>query len=42
MTSTLDDVVRARAEQSGAAGFLKKPFYPADLDTILDRIYEVR
>ena len=40
MTSTVDDVVRARAESSGAAGFLKKPFYPADLDTILDRIYD--
>ena len=42
MTSTVDDVIRARAESSGAAGFLKKPFYPADIDAILDRIYDRR
>jgi len=39
MTSTTDDVVADRARRAGAAAFLKKPFYPADIDTILHRIF---
>jgi CheY-like chemotaxis protein len=39
MTSTIDDALAARAESSGAAAFLKKPFYPADIDAVLDKIY---
>jgi len=39
MTSTADDVVAERARRAGAAAFLKKPFYPADIDTILHRIF---
>jgi len=39
MTSTTDDVVAERARRTGAAAFLKKPFYPADIDTILHRIF---
>jgi CheY-like chemotaxis protein len=39
MTSTESAAVANQAEASGAAGFLRKPFYPADIDEILDRIY---
>jgi CheY-like chemotaxis protein len=39
MTSTVDEAVAERARAAGAAGFLKKPFYPADVDALLDRIY---
>jgi len=39
MTSTADDVLAERARRAGAAAFLKKPFYPADIDTILHRIF---
>jgi CheY-like chemotaxis protein len=37
MTSTVDKAVAERARSSGALAFLKKPFYPADIDTILLR-----
>ncbi len=39
MTSTENTAVANQAEASGAAGFLRKPFYPTDIDEILDRIY---
>lgn len=39
MTSTDDTNLAELAQASGAAGFLRKPFYPADIDQILDRIY---
>ncbi|MBV9955664.1 MAG: response regulator [Pseudolabrys sp.] len=38
MSSTLDSAVAERAQAQGAA-FLKKPFYPADVDAIFDRLY---
>jgi CheY-like chemotaxis protein len=37
MTSTLDNVVAERARAAGALGYLKKPFYPADVDALLER-----
>lgn len=39
MTSTLDNAIADRAHASGAFGFLKKPFYPADIDSVLERFY---
>jgi DNA-binding response OmpR family regulator len=39
MTSTMDNVIADRAHASGALAFLKKPFYPADIDAILERFY---
>jgi len=39
MTSTLDNAVADRARASGALAFLKKPFYPADIDAMLARHY---
>jgi CheY-like chemotaxis protein len=39
MTSTLDDAIANRARAAGALAFLKKPFYPADIDTVLARYY---
>jgi DNA-binding NtrC family response regulator len=39
MTSTIDNVIADRAHASGALAFLKKPFYPADIDAILERFY---
>lgn len=39
MTSAVDDDVAEQARVSGAAAFLKKPFYPKDIDTILERYY---
>jgi CheY-like chemotaxis protein len=39
MTSQADDVLAERARRAGAAAFLKKPFYPADIDAILHRIF---
>ena len=32
MTSALDNAVADRAQAAGALAFLKKPFYPADID----------
>ena len=37
ITSTLDPAVAERALAAGALGFLKKPFYPADVDKLLER-----
>jgi CheY-like chemotaxis protein len=39
MTSTEGNKLADQAEASGAAAFLRKPFYPTDIDGILDRIY---
>jgi CheY-like chemotaxis protein len=39
MTSTLDSAIADRARASGALAFLKKPFYPADIDAVLERYY---
>jgi DNA-binding NtrC family response regulator len=39
MTSTLDNRIADRAHLSGALAFLKKPFYPADIDAVLERFY---
>jgi CheY-like chemotaxis protein len=35
MTSSQDEALAARARAAGAAAFLKKPFYPADIDAVL-------
>jgi CheY-like chemotaxis protein len=37
MTSTLDEAVMKRALAQGALAFLKKPFYPADIDAVLEK-----
>ena len=42
MTSTLDNAIADRAHASGALAFLKKPFYPADIDSVLERFYGLR
>ena len=39
MTSTVDNAIADRAHASGALAFLKKPFYPADIDAVLERYY---
>ena len=36
MTSTLDNAIADRAYAAGALAFLKKPFYPADIDRVLE------
>jgi CheY-like chemotaxis protein len=39
ITSTSNNTLADRARKSGALGFLKKPFYPADVDAVLERYY---
>jgi len=39
MTSTVDKAIANRARAAGALAFLKKPFYPADVDPVLERYY---
>jgi CheY-like chemotaxis protein len=39
ITSTQDEAIAERARAAGAAAFLKKPFYPADIDAILHSLY---
>ena len=39
MTSTVDNAIGDRAHAAGALAFLKKPFYPADIDKVLERYY---
>jgi DNA-binding response OmpR family regulator len=39
MTSTLTRGASGRPHLSGALGFLKKPFYPADVDAVLERYF---
>ena len=41
MTSMPDESLRGRAGEQGAA-FLKKPFYPADIEAVLCRFYGLR
>lgn len=41
MTSTPDDALEDRARQQGAA-FLKKPFFPADIEAVLCSFYGMR
>jgi CheY-like chemotaxis protein len=38
ITSTLDEEVAEKARTIGAAAFLRKPFYPSDLDAVLHRV----
>ena len=42
MTATQDEQVAERARAAGAAAFLKKPFFPADIDAVLHSIYGLR
>jgi CheY-like chemotaxis protein len=42
MSSTKDDAIAEQARRAGAAAFLKKPFYPADIDAVLHRIFVVQ
>ena len=42
MTSAQDEALAARARAAGAAAFLKKPFYPADIDAVLLAFYGLR
>jgi DNA-binding NtrC family response regulator len=39
MTSAVDEALARRAHASGALAFLKKPFFPADIDAVLVRYY---
>jgi len=39
MTARVENEVADRAAALGALGFLRKPFYPADIDRLLDRYY---
>lgn len=39
MTAAVENEVADRAAALGALGFLRKPFYPADIDRLLDRYY---
>jgi CheY-like chemotaxis protein len=39
MTATEDEALAGRARSSGAAAFIKKPFYPADIDAAIVKIY---
>ena len=39
MTSLPDEELPERARAAGAAAFLRKPFYPADIDAALCRVY---
>ena len=40
MTLTATDAIAARARTQGA-GFLKKPFFPADIEAVLCRFYGI-
>ena len=42
MTSTVDNAIADRAHAAGALAFLKKPFYPADIDKVLERYYSLQ
>lgn len=41
MTSTVDNAIAERARAAGALAFLKKPFYPADIDAVLVRHFSL-
>jgi CheY-like chemotaxis protein len=42
MTSAQDEALTRRAREAGAADFLKKPFYPADIDAVLYTFHGLR
>jgi CheY-like chemotaxis protein len=42
MTSAADEILAERARRAGAAAFLRKPFYPADIDAVLHRVFGLR
>ena len=42
MTAAQDEALAARARAAGAAGFLRKPFYPSDVDAILYAFHGLR
>ena len=42
MTSAQDAALGERARAAGADGFLKKPFYPSDIDDVLHRLCGLR
>jgi CheY-like chemotaxis protein len=39
ISSTANGTLADRARAAGAAAFLKKPFYPADMDAVLERLF---
>jgi CheY-like chemotaxis protein len=39
MTSAVDEALAGRAHAAGVLAFLKKPFYPADIDMVLERYF---
>ena len=39
MTSQTNNAIADRARAAGALALLKKPFYPADIDSVLTRYY---
>jgi CheY-like chemotaxis protein len=41
MTATDEAGLAERAKMAGAAAFLKKPFFPADVDAVLYRLYKI-
>jgi CheY-like chemotaxis protein len=41
MTSVDDDTFADRAYQAGATAFLRKPFFPTDIDAVLYRFYQI-
>jgi DNA-binding response OmpR family regulator len=41
MTATHDPSLAERAQMAGAAAFLKKPFFPYDVDAVLYRLYKI-
>jgi CheY-like chemotaxis protein len=42
MTSTQDDALAERARSQGAAAFLRKPFFPADIEAVMCQFYGLR
>jgi CheY-like chemotaxis protein len=42
MTSTPDEALAQKARDAGAAAFLKKPFYPSDIDAVLHSVFGLR
>jgi CheY-like chemotaxis protein len=42
MTSTPDEAIAERARAAGAAAFLKKPFYPTDIDAVFHSVFGLR
>jgi CheY-like chemotaxis protein len=42
MTSAANDALQERARAFGADFFLKKPFFPADINAVLQRAFGAR